>query len=302
MYLFSIIVPVYNCSLFIKECIDSIKKQSLENWELLLIDDGSTDSSPAICDDQASIDTRIRVFHKLNGGVSSARNLGIEKAKGNYILFLDSDDMLSSDTLKICQEHISTSNLDVLQFGLTNRNVWGDVDGKYTSALNAQEYIKNRKYSVCAGGSIIRASIIKEADIKFVEKLKLAEDQLFIMDCISNSKFCKKIQDRLYFYRPNPNSITHNILSNDALNTIRELTSFRSTHTQWASSIDKECVILFVEIIKNDDFPTDNIAMLYEKSKVSNMLEARGVYFVFMLLAQLSINIAIRFIKMRYLK
>lgn len=88
----SIIVPVYNAEKFLVRCIDSILAQKYKNFELLLIDDGSKDSSGHICDLYAEKDARIRVFHKENGGVSSARNLGLEKAKGEWITFCDSDD------------------------------------------------------------------------------------------------------------------------------------------------------------------------------------------------------------------
>ena len=85
----SIIVPVYNVELFLPRCIDSILNQSFADFELLLIDDGSKDKSGAICDEYAEKDKRIKVFHKVNGGVSSARNLGLEKSKGEYITFVD---------------------------------------------------------------------------------------------------------------------------------------------------------------------------------------------------------------------
>ena len=88
----SIIVPVYNTEKYLDQCIQSVLAQTYTNWELLLIDDGSTDSSGAICDKYAAEDNRIRVFHKENGGVSSARNLGLDNAQGEWISFVDADD------------------------------------------------------------------------------------------------------------------------------------------------------------------------------------------------------------------
>ena len=90
--LVSIIVPVYNVEQYLRRCIESILSQTYHNFELILVDDGSTDSSGAICDEYALADERIHVIHKPNGGVSSARNAGIDTAKGEYILFVDSDD------------------------------------------------------------------------------------------------------------------------------------------------------------------------------------------------------------------
>ena len=95
----SIVVPVYNAEKELQRCVDSILGQSFSDWELLLIDDGSRDGSPALCDRLAQRDPRVRVWHKENGGVSSARNLGIRKAEGEYLMFTDSDDTLFPETL-----------------------------------------------------------------------------------------------------------------------------------------------------------------------------------------------------------
>ena len=102
--LISIITPVYNVEKFIVETIESVLNQSHSNWELILVDDGSTDSSTEICKQYASKDERVKYFHKQNGGQASARNLGIKKAKGEYVTFLDSDDLYCFDKL---QSHLS---------------------------------------------------------------------------------------------------------------------------------------------------------------------------------------------------
>ena len=112
--LFSVIVPVYNSELYINECIKSIIDSNYQNWELLLIDDGSTDKSGTICDQWSQRDSRIKVFHKVNGGVSSARNLGIEKAKGYWLTFVDSDDFISPDFMSRIQEKASCENADLV--------------------------------------------------------------------------------------------------------------------------------------------------------------------------------------------
>ncbi len=95
----SIIVPVYNIEKYFHRCVDSILSQTFTDFELLLINDGSNDNSGAICDEYAAKDARIRVFHKENGGVSSARNLGLDNAKGEWITFVDSDDYVKPDYL-----------------------------------------------------------------------------------------------------------------------------------------------------------------------------------------------------------
>ncbi len=100
--LFSIVVPVYKVEGYIEKCIKSIQVQTFEDYELILIDDGSTDGSGKICDDYASKDGRISVIHKENGGVVSARNAGLSVAKGKYILFVDADDWIAENTRCIC--------------------------------------------------------------------------------------------------------------------------------------------------------------------------------------------------------
>ena len=101
---FSVIVPVYNVEKYLKECLDSILSQTFKDFELILVNDGSKDSSPAICDEYAEKDSRVKVIHKENGGQSTARNMGIEKATGEFAVFLDSDDLLSPNTFEILIE------------------------------------------------------------------------------------------------------------------------------------------------------------------------------------------------------
>src|SRR5690606_22590995 len=96
----SVIIPVYNTENYLRECLDSILAQTFTDFEVLLINDGSTDSSGKICDEYAEKDSRIKVFHKENGGVSSARNLGLDNAKGEWICFVDSDDEILQDALQ----------------------------------------------------------------------------------------------------------------------------------------------------------------------------------------------------------
>ena len=111
----SVIVPVYNVERFLKECVDSILSQTYKYFELILVDDGSTDSSGYLCDEYAKKDSRIRVLHKKNGGLSDARNKGIEIAKGSYITFIDSDDCVSPEYLEILIECAIKENVEIVQ-------------------------------------------------------------------------------------------------------------------------------------------------------------------------------------------
>lgn len=115
--LVTIIVPCYKVEKYIRNCIESILHQSYTNWELILVDDGSPDRSGEICDEYAKIDDRIRVIHKKNGGLSSARNAGLDIMRGEYVSFLDSDDFWHSDYLKILMGYIITENAEIAQCG-----------------------------------------------------------------------------------------------------------------------------------------------------------------------------------------
>ena len=110
----SIIVPIYNVEQYLKRCVDSILAQTFKDFELILVDDGSPDSCPFICDEYARIDSRIKVIHKANGGLSDARNAGLEMAMGNYIAFVDSDDWIASDTYEYLYELIKKNKADVV--------------------------------------------------------------------------------------------------------------------------------------------------------------------------------------------
>lgn len=119
----SIIVPVYNVELYLRRCIDSILTQTYENYELILVNDGSNDSSGRICDEYLKIDKRIKVIHKLNGGLSSARNAGLDIAKGDYIGFVDSDDWITKDMFQHLVELITVYNCEIASSSYILSNV-----------------------------------------------------------------------------------------------------------------------------------------------------------------------------------
>lgn len=110
----SIIVPVYKVEKFLAECIDSILYQSFKDFELLLVDDGSPDRSGEICEEYAKSDSRIKVLHKNNGGLASARNFGLDSASGNYVIFVDSDDILADNALEILHNEIIENEADIV--------------------------------------------------------------------------------------------------------------------------------------------------------------------------------------------
>ena len=143
--LISIIVPVYNVEIYLKKCIDSIINQTYKNLEIIIIDDGSNDNSGRICDEYLELDGRIRVFHKSNGGLSSARNYGIDKAKGEYICFIDSDDYIQCDMIEKLYNACNNNNAQIACCGMIiekDNNESKKINCKNEFCINSKEALK----------------------------------------------------------------------------------------------------------------------------------------------------------------
>ncbi len=183
--LISIIIPVYNVEPYLKRCIDSILSQNNNSWEAIIVDDGSTDGSSVICDEYARIDDRIHVYHKENGGVSSARNLGLDNAQGEWVVFVDSDDEITPDYLTIPQKYIDS---DVLQKGTINR--YGDgseeIYMQHDDFLEGQDAVCRffiQKRTMALWNKFIKRSII--GDTRFCLNIPIGEDGLFFFSIVS---------------------------------------------------------------------------------------------------------------------
>ena len=137
----SIIVPIYNVEKYLRKCIDSILNQSYDNLQIILVDDGSPDNCPKICDEYLNKDNRIQVIHKSNGGLSSARNAGIKVANGKYIAFIDSDDYIELNMIEKLVNAIEKSNADLCICGIR----WVNKDGTLFTKV-AKSPIKNIVY------------------------------------------------------------------------------------------------------------------------------------------------------------
>ena len=194
----SVIVPVYNTEKYLHRCIDSILEQTFTDFELLLINDGSKDNSGAICDEYAQKDSRVRVFHKENGGVSSARNLGLDKANGEWITFIDSDDDIQN-LEALCKSKLDS---DIILFSLrmdyNDGRTYCDPLLPLPDTFDTKEnYIKNYLHfhvfnSVCA--KLIRRSVLK--DLCFDTTIKFGEDALFnlkLMNLVDKITICNEI-------------------------------------------------------------------------------------------------------------
>lgn len=200
--LISIIVPVYNAESTLNRCIDSIINQSFDDWELLLIDDGSKDQSGKICDEYATKDSRIKVFHEENGGVSSARNLGLDNACGTWITFIDSDDWVSFD-------YLSTFHIDRecdLIMSYYTAEGWKEwISEPY------KDFIYRRKEmgdflsdclmkTIFPFGKMFKYSIIEDNKLRFDVNICYGEDTLFVYQYLQYVSSVKTISKATYYY------------------------------------------------------------------------------------------------------
>ena len=185
----SVIVPVYNTEKYLHRCINSVLVQTYTDFELLLIDDGSKDSSGTICDEYAAQDTRVRVFHKENGGVSSARNLGLGNAQGEWITFVDSDDYIEENFLKSFEGYFDADLIVGNMMDMSsNKNLLEDiVEGYYYSLCDVLKGNFTNLVFQSSCGKLFRTRLSR--NIQFDEKMASGEDFHFILRylCVAKS-------------------------------------------------------------------------------------------------------------------
>ncbi len=211
----SVIVPVYNVEQYLCRCVDSLLAQSYQNIEVILVDDGSPDGCPAICDEYAQKDNRVKVIHKKNGGLSSARNAGLDSApKGNYVTFLDSDDWLEHDTYEYCVGLLSSNEADAIQFAIAM------VSDEYTPLKQPKEkieYYYNKDvlqyymYSTTAadGYSVCRCLFAKDSiENERFRVGKINEDVDFKYRVLRNCKSFIVSNQYKYYYWQSDSSIS----------------------------------------------------------------------------------------------
>ena len=209
--LISVIVPVYNVEEYLRECIESIISQTYSNLEIILIDDGSKDQSGMICDEYEKKDSRIKVIHKENAGVSSARNTGLQIATGDWVAFVDSDDWLEENYFEVLINAAKTNNVEVVLCGY-NRVVLSNKESinnsEKTIVLNSRAFLikilnPQTGYGFCHM-KLYKKEVIK--DILFDANLIVGEDALFNEQIAYNVKKVCMIEKSLYNYRINLNS------------------------------------------------------------------------------------------------
>lgn len=225
--LISIVIPVYNVEQYLDYCMQSVFAQTYKNLEIILVDDGATDSSGKMCDEYAKKDARVKVIHKENGGLSSARNTGMKEVNGEYFSFIDSDDYIRVDYISKMYEYMLNDNADMVVCSF--KKVVKDEEFRTVSACASEHYvfekemarykILSRQVPIYAHGKLYKAELAKEMEfpvgrlhedipvtwnvIQYVNKMTYAKDEIYFyrqrVDSIINAKYRHGRMDQLYF-------------------------------------------------------------------------------------------------------
>lgn len=203
--LVSIIVPVYNAEKYLNRCIDSILSQTMTDFELILIDDGSKDNSGRICDEYAEKDARVRVFHKPNGGVSSARNLGLDNAKGKWITFVDADDRCSCDYLEHLLSKVDDDTDLIISYAVICDSTGEKAEVYPEYRVNANNFERlfvdsDMHWHTSPWAKLYRASIIYENSLRFNEMMHIGEDADFLFSFMLITDKIYVSSDTDYYY------------------------------------------------------------------------------------------------------
>ena len=260
----SIIVPVYKAEKYLRQCVDSILVQTFSNWECILVDDGSPDESGAICDEYAAKDARIKVIHKENGGVSSARNMALDKITGKWLTFVDSDDCLYPNALQKWVEIAEKNNLDLIQCHFNRYYNKDQVFNYKTEVLSAVKYADSERYLTCVWGTLFKASIMKEHSLRFEESVRLGEDQIFLLN---HTQYCSRLQrigDVLYFYRDNDQSAINNPKPEYEMESVRAFKELKQNNPIASKRCDAMMLNLFFSLVLSSQTPANVILDLYK--------------------------------------
>lgn len=223
----SVIIPVYKVENTLKRCVDSVMNQTLTDLEIILVDDGSPDGCPEMCDKLAELDSRIKVVHKENGGLGFARNSGIEVATGDYVAFVDSDDYIESNMYESLYECAKDNSADAVFSGMNfvnNGNVVSCSFEKETRICTGKNEVKHflmdviasdisesedSKYGAYSTRGLYSNSIIKDNNIRFLsEREYVSEDSVFNICFLTKANKAIMIPPAFYYYDYNPASLT----------------------------------------------------------------------------------------------
>ena len=283
--LISVIVPVYKVEKYLRECIDSIINQTYTNLEIILVDDGSLDNCPQICDEYAVKDSRIKVLHLQNGGVSRARNKGLDTATGEYITFVDSDDYIdkryveklyASSTnniadLTFCkiEQFCDSKRNKMTEYALNELNDCKDCYNEFLNHIFTLTDFKENLIMCSACRILYKSKIINDNKLRFDEQIIFTEDRLFLLDCLKYCTKCSVVDEYLYYYRQVAESVTHKYIDNfyEIQMSIYEKTKKYIADTKILKILNFdtiECLFYYEIFNKKDSFPKNKINKIYK--------------------------------------
>lgn len=224
----SIVIPVYNAEDYLSRCLDSILNQDMNSYEVILVDDGSTDSSTLICDRYSATDPRFRTIHKPNGGVSSARNAGLNLAKGEYVMFVDSDDALAPGALTAMTSGLNGEDFVLGGFieyidHIPHRNV-APFETKTYSDDSLAAFFDDNLRRKCEMLDAPWAKLFRRKSIavqRFNEELYYAEDKIFVLEFLSRCQTIRTCASVVYHYHLRPDSLGSDLTSDRHINQLQ---------------------------------------------------------------------------------
>lgn len=266
----SAIIPVYKAENYLCRCIDSLLAQTFTDFELLLVDDGSPDRSGEICDEYAAKDSRVRVFHKENGGVSSARNLGLDNTSGIYVTFIDADDWVDVDYFEKSVSKLK-DGVDILQtsYRIVNEDsVVISVKLFESEPMNWDYVIGKDCYIVTVWGNFFRHSVILNNHLRFNERLCLGEDILFFISVVIHSCEIAQTKESFYNYFRHSLSATHNTKKEELVNLSYKLLLLIDEYFIFKPLADRLISNFYLSLLRGRKMHDDSFDKIYKNAKI----------------------------------
>ena len=308
----SIIVPVYKTEKYLERCVSSILNQTYRDLEVILVDDGSPDNCPKMCDAFAEADARVRVIHKKNGGVSTARNDGLDVANGEYITFVDSDDWIEPDMYAAMMGKVQENDCDIVmcdclkEYGNRSELYTHEIrSGYYDSEQLRTEYyphlliMENVEYPATISNWLLLFRRELAEDVRYLEGVRYSEDLLFGAQLMVRANtFCYMKGQALYHYRMNPDSATHRFVPNkwdDYMKLHRAIRDvfFANECYDFSRQIDL-CLLFFLYNAVGDIYGAARLNRRDKKRRITTILNAEEVQSLFARINISDLQIAVK--------
>lgn len=261
----SVIVPVYQSESTIRRCVESVLTQSISNFELLLIDDGCTDRSVEICDEYARNDSRVKVFHKIHEGVSSARQIGVLNAIGEYSIHCDADDWMEPNMLELLYNKAQDTGADVVMCDVSvDYQQFSVVDKPSLKSMDSDTILRNLYEPLCCGlwNKLIRHSLYRKLNLVFAKEVEHAEDLYVLLQLYSHSVKTEYVPQTLYHYdkSSNASSLTNRM---DVTCLVRSMPYFETLDQKTRPAVDKLKLYVLMRTYVEKTYPIDEWKRIY---------------------------------------